>query len=223
MATWKPSFKWGEAPMIKDGDYILIPTSVLKFSGLKGTAREMFCKIASLSLANGCTANNEYFSGLLGVSKKRIGTIVAELETRDLVERDIIKGFKRIINLTDRGMEVYGGGDRTKVPTPSNISSKGGPIKVPTYNRVNNRDIIEIENNFVLEVNSFDIGDTQLRQDFINYWTEPNKSGTKLKFEMEKTWDTQRRLNNWFNNKKTNFGRITETTDKMDALERKYG
>jgi len=35
---------------------------------------------------------------------------------------------------------------------------------------------------------------------FIDYWTEPNKSHTKIKWEMEKTWDTKRRLKTWFTN-----------------------
>lgn len=35
---------------------------------------------------------------------------------------------------------------------------------------------------------------------FYNYWTEPNKSKTKLKFEMERTWDTTKRLVTWMNN-----------------------
>jgi len=35
---------------------------------------------------------------------------------------------------------------------------------------------------------------------FISYWTEPNKSKTKLRWELEKTWDTKRRLGNWMRN-----------------------
>jgi hypothetical protein len=35
---------------------------------------------------------------------------------------------------------------------------------------------------------------------FYSYWTEPNKSNTKLKFQMEKTWDLKRRVNYWFDN-----------------------
>ena len=42
--------------------------------------------------------------------------------------------------------------------------------------------------------------DSKLLEDFYNYWTEPNKSNTKLKFEMEKTWDTKRRLKRWADN-----------------------
>ena len=38
---------------------------------------------------------------------------------------------------------------------------------------------------------------------FCDYWTERNKSGTKMRFEMEKTWDTARRLVRWdINNNK---------------------
>jgi hypothetical protein len=32
---------------------------------------------------------------------------------------------------------------------------------------------------------------------FYNYWSEPNQSKTKMKFELEKTWDNSRRLVNW--------------------------
>jgi len=32
---------------------------------------------------------------------------------------------------------------------------------------------------------------------FYDYWTEPNKSHTKMRWELEKTWDVKRRLNTW--------------------------
>lgn len=34
---------------------------------------------------------------------------------------------------------------------------------------------------------------------FYDYWTEPNKSKSKMKFELEKTWDLNRRLATWAN------------------------
>ena len=40
----------------------------------------------------------------------------------------------------------------------------------------------------------------ELRKAFFEYWTEPNKSKTKMRFELEKTWDTGRRLARWANN-----------------------
>ena len=48
-----------------------------------------------------------------------------------------------------------------------------------------------------------DIYGKDLIKDFYGYWTEPNKSNTKFKKELEKTWDTKRRLENWAKNDKT--------------------
>lgn len=36
--------------------------------------------------------------------------------------------------------------------------------------------------------------------EFSDYWTEPNKSGKKMRWEQEKTWDLSRRINRWANN-----------------------
>lgn len=35
---------------------------------------------------------------------------------------------------------------------------------------------------------------------FFNYWSEKNKSGTKMKWELEKTWDLDKRMQRWVNN-----------------------
>ena len=45
----------------------------------------------------------------------------------------------------------------------------------------------------------------ELIRDFYNYWTEQNQSNTKFKKELQKTWDTKRRLENWAKNDKTFF------------------
>jgi hypothetical protein len=42
----------------------------------------------------------------------------------------------------------------------------------------------------------------QMKQEFYDYWSEPNKSNTKMRFEQEKTWDLGRRLNRWAANNK---------------------
>ncbi|MDD6211290.1 MAG: hypothetical protein PUB21_11880 [Bacteroidales bacterium] len=34
-------------------------------------------------------------------------------------------------------------------------------------------------------------------RNFFNYWSEMNKSQTKMRFELEKTWETSKRLNTW--------------------------
>jgi hypothetical protein len=48
---------------------------------------------------------------------------------------------------------------------------------------------------------------------FLSYWTEPNKSGTKQRWEMQSTFEVSRRLATWFGNydkfNKTNKSKIT--------------
>lgn len=58
-----------------------------------------------------------------------------------------------------------------------------------------------------------DIYGKDLLNDFFKYWTEPNKSGTKFRQELEKTWDVSRRLETWLKNDK-NFtnGKPANTT-----------
>lgn len=49
--------------------------------------------------------------------------------------------------------------------------------------------------------------DRDLLNDFFEYWTEPNKSGTHMRWELEKTWDIGRRLARWEkNNRRTAHG-----------------
>ena len=63
-------------------------------------------------------------------------------------------------------------------------------------NNISNR-----RNDFVFEVLTFDY-DESLLNGFIDYWTEPNKSNTKMKFELNKTWKTELRLKTWSANQK---------------------
>jgi hypothetical protein len=68
-------------------------------------------------------------------------------------------------------------------------------------NNNNNNTISNRRNDFVFEVLSFDY-DESILNGFIDYWTEPNKSKSKMKYELQKTWETKRRLKTWANNQK---------------------
>ena len=43
---------------------------------------------------------------------------------------------------------------------------------------------------------------TEICKEFISYWTEPNKSKTKMRWELEKTFEVTRRLATWVKNSK---------------------
>jgi hypothetical protein len=48
----------------------------------------------------------------------------------------------------------------------------------------------------------------EIIKEFFEYWKEPNKSNSKMRFEMEKTWDLKLRLVRWGNN---DFGKKNKT------------
>lgn len=45
----------------------------------------------------------------------------------------------------------------------------------------------------------------EMLRDFFGYWTEMNKSMTKMRFEQQPTWETSRRLSTWAKNER-NYG-----------------
>ena len=67
--------------------------------------------------------------------------------------------------------------------------------------RIINNTISNRRNDFVFEVLTFNY-DESILNGFIDYWTEPNKSNTKMKFELNKTWKTELRLKTWATNQK---------------------
>jgi hypothetical protein len=56
------------------------------------------------------------------------------------------------------------------------------------------------QSEFKDEVRTFnDIYERDILQAFFNYWSEPTQRKDKMRYELEKTWDTKRRLSTWFN------------------------
>lgn len=58
-----------------------------------------------------------------------------------------------------------------------------------------------------------------LLNEFYKYWTEPNKSGTKFRQEMERTWDLSRRLETWSRNDKNFKNNQNGTKERITADE----
>ena len=78
----------------------------------------------------------------------------------------------------------------------TNLTSINKNKEIRIINNISNR-----RNDFVFEVLTFDY-DESILNGFIDYWTEPNKSNTKMKFELNKTWKTELRLKTWVSNQK---------------------
>ena len=72
----------------------------------------------------------------------------------------------------------------------------------------NGKNIEERSLKFASELKTFidNPYDRVMLNQFYNYWSEPNKSKTKMRFELEKTWDVKRRLETWDRRSKMNRG-----------------
>lgn len=83
--------------------------------------------------------------------------------------------------------------------------------------------LAERENAFKNECYGF-VGEfgERLVEEFVLYWTEPNKSKTRMRFEQQTTWDTHRRMLTW---KRNNFNKYepvsvnTEAPKEISAAE----
>ncbi len=96
-----------------------------------------------------------------------------------------------IIDISIGKNNIYIGSEK-KEKTPSEINNEffSNPVK---QKEVSN--LIAQNYNLPLEEASRDI------TSFIGYWTEPNKSGKKQRWELEPTFELTRRLATWFKNK----------------------
>ena len=74
-------------------------------------------------------------------------------------------------------------------------SDRNASISISSSKSINKR-IEEFKNS----INAIEDISNDDKNDFFLYWTEKNKSGTKFRAEMEKTFDIGRRLKRWSNN-----------------------
>jgi DNA-binding PadR family transcriptional regulator len=79
------------------------------------------------------------------------------------------------------------------------------------------RNLDTVSNKFFIEVSAFkELYSVEMLEAFIDYWTEPNKSKTKLRYELQKTFDIARRLKTWSKNE-SKFG--TKKNNVMDTWQ----
>ena len=82
-----------------------------------------------------------------------------------------------------------------------------------------NKDISHRAQEFTEEV-FFSNLSSEICEEFCDYWTETNKTGTKMKFEMQKTFDIKRRLARWGkNDKKWNKTKTSKIDQQLDNYE----
>jgi len=67
-----------------------------------------------------------------------------------------------------------------------------------------------------------DIYGKDFLNDFYKYWTEPNKSNSKFKQELEKTWSLERRLETWAKNDKNFNNNVKPQKYDVSKLRKQF-
>ena len=110
-------------------------------------------------------------------------------------------------------------GGRPRKPTKKLTKTDRFSVGLATHNLredVNeNEDLSVREDSFKKEVLKKDYPKEMLKE-FISYWTEHNPNGKKMRFEMEKVFDLNRRLSTW-NRRSKKFPKKKEQFKKLPS------
>jgi len=79
----------------------------------------------------------------------------------------------------------------------TNHKQTANKLRTNTNNNVNNDNNV---NNIITNKEYLEKYGYNMLKAFVDYWTEKNSSGKKMKYQMEKTFDIDKRLNTWSKN-----------------------
>ena len=199
---------------MKPNYYAIIPANV-RYSNLKPNTKLLYGEITALASKEGyCFASNRYFAELYDVTKNTISSWISDLHKAGFIKVQIIKEGNQVI---ERRIGITQKGD-----TPI--------TKKKDYNSTSINNTI---NNISLRIKSFEAevlileADENISRAFIIYWSELNKSKTKMRWELERTWDLKARIGRWKSRqkqwnktapKKNNFKNKMETFNKAKQM-----
>ena len=189
----------------KPNYYAVIPAEIRYNKKLTPNAKLLYAEITALCNMNGkCNASTKYFANLYEVSRVSIQNWLKLLEENNYINRTVIykKGSKEILS---RSITLINNPCKNIFTDNTNININNNNI---TYSNID-----KLEQ----EVNNFDTIDKH-KIDFLEYWLEANRSG-KTKYEMQKTWNTKRRLTTWIKNynkwwQKDNISKVDKQLDE---------
>ena len=200
---------------------VWIPREIWLSKDLKTFEKVLLTEINSLDNENGCIAGNKYFANFFGISTRQISTYIANLQKKKYIKSTIIGRNKRVIKMEENFYH-----DGRKLPSevgrklPHSNTSKSNTLsnKIYTIDKTKKSYKTECKRFFeepssnnetqhavlshMLEMGyPFKAVETELRK-FWAYWSEPNSTGKKMKWEYHNTFQLQRRLFTWFGNAK---------------------
>ena len=178
--------------------FIVLNKELARKVGLKGAVllADLISK-EEYFIANGMT-NGWFFNTEDNIEKD---TTLTPYQQRNTLKKLIEQGFLETKRIGIPAKKHFKINEDQVMKLLNNLSL----IKSTTINKnkeiriINNISIRELK--FINEVSLLNY-DVTLKKEFCDYWTEPNKSNTKMKWELCKTWKTELRLKTWATNQK---------------------
>nr|WP_298672398.1 hypothetical protein [uncultured Prevotella sp.] len=138
--------------------------------------------------------------GLLMVylsAKAKNGIVESTLNDLSFATGWSIKQLRISINTLVKGNLI--GKDKSNGVTVLTIADKTKPVvkSKPKPNNINERKDEFYKSLVPFVLSQGGAYSPNMIRDFFDYWSEPNKSKTRMRFENEKTWDINLRLKNW--------------------------
>lgn len=131
------------------------------------------------------------------------------IEGDKMLQKRMVKDNEISIKRADAGRE---GGKQTQ-----KLAKAKSEANTESENESKEELLKKRESEFVTEVSKYSTKyPLEMLKAFCRYWTEPNKSRTKMKWELEKTFEIGRRLVTWAGNDKT-FNRQQQAPQTVNA------
>jgi len=220
------------------GYYAIIPNNILRSNELSSSEKLFYAEISRLLNDDGLyEVNYEYLINILNTSKRSIQRMINTLHKHDFVRCDRYNN-KTILRMTNLAQQYQNLAHDDKIVAPGYIikSEKAElmtqidtenrakkPHYFPIYNNNNNNNntLLYREEKFKNDIHLFVQYDFEMLEEFCDYWVEPNKSNTKMRFECEKTWNNALRLKRWARNYKPSKQSKVQTiiSDKQKAMQ----
>jgi hypothetical protein len=183
--------------VIKNKNYTTISNQLFKSKGISLKAKGLMGYL--LSLPNDW---NLSINGIVACSKegrRAIGNIINELIAAGYIERNQVRKNGKFIGydyfVFEQPKRPFA--DTTNEDTQNSIQISKEVIK----ERINKNTLSKSEK-FKSEVFSYDYPKSML-ESFYDYWSEPNKSKTKERWELQPTFEISRRLKTWAKREKS--------------------
>jgi len=209
----------------KPNFYSVIPATVRYDTNLSSSEKLFYSELTAMSNAQGfCWASNSYFSELYNVSKSTISLWIKKLESKNHIKVHYQREGKQIVKREIYPIQKIGGGWSENLKGGSQKIERGWSENLKENNTSINNTSINIDSrktSFSTKVSEICIQKNfseNLKNEFLDYWTEHGENDKKMRFEKQTSFSIPLRLEKW---KKNNVKWKKEKSNKKMSMAQK--